>query len=65
MRWSDGTDLGSIESVGSKDNKWNFQFLSKDRAKLPKNIAAGSTAYELDTKKMYVLHAESQTWYEM
>lgn len=65
MRWHDGTDLGSIESTGGTDSKWNFQLLEADISKLPTDIAAGSTAYVLDKKIMLVFHLQSKKWYEM
>lgn len=62
MIWSDGTDLGSIESTGSNDNKWNFQLLETDVSKLPTGIAAGSTALVLDTGDLYIYHHGTEDW---
>lgn len=65
MIWINGEDLGSIETTGSEGNKYSFIFLSRDFDKLPKYMVSGSTAYACDTKKMYIYHAHSKTWYEM
>ena len=64
MRWHDGSDLGSIESTGSTDGKWNFQLMSADTAKLPtdSSVAAGSSALVLDTGDILIFHAQSKTW---
>ena len=63
--WQDGTDLGSIESTGSTDNKWNFQLLNADVSKLPTGITAGSTALVLDTGDFYIYHHESAQWKQL
>lgn len=60
--WRDGTDLGSIEDIGSTDNKNNFQLLSADIAKLPTDVSAGSSAFVLDTGAVYVFHSQTLTW---
>lgn len=62
MRWNDGTDLGSIESTGSSDNKWNFQFLTPDLSKLPTDVAAGSSAIDLNTGEVYLFHLQTKAW---
>ena len=62
MIWIDGTDLGSIENTGSIDNRWNFQFLTADFAKLPKDVAPGSTAMNLTTGDLYIFHKQTATW---
>ena len=61
--WTDGTDLGSIESTGGTgDNKYNFQLLDTDVSKLPTDVAAGSTALVLDTGDLYIFHQGTQDW---
>lgn len=60
--WQDGTDLGSIESTGSTDNRWNFQLLNTDVSKLPTDVAAGSTALVLDTGDIYLFHKQTASW---
>lgn len=61
--WTDGTDLGSIESTGGTgDNKYNFQLLDTDVSKLPTDVAAGSTALVLDTGDVYIFHKQSEQW---
>ena len=60
--WTDGTDLGSIEDTGSNNNQYNFQLYSTDIAKLPTDVAAGSSAFVIDTDEVYVFHGQSKTW---
>ena len=66
-KWIDGTDLGSIESSGgSNDNRYNFQLFEQDVSKLPTTgLAAGSTAFVLDTGDTYVFHGQTKTWVQL
>lgn len=61
--WTDGTDLGSIEDAGgSGDSRYNFQLFSADIAKLPTDVAGGSTAFVIDTDEIYVFHRQTKSW---
>ena len=61
-----GVDIGSVESTGVDGAKYQFQFLSKDFGKLPKDgIAPGSSAFELDTGEVYIFHGETKEWYKL
>ncbi len=59
------TLTGSIEMCESTDKKMEFTLLNADFSSLPtEGVTEGSTALVLDTKKVYVFHKKSLTWYE-
>ena len=58
-------DLGSIRFVGyGQMNKKEYIFFSADVEKLSliENAGTGSTAFCIDTEKLYIKH--DSTWYE-
>lgn len=60
-------DLGTFVAMPGSDKVRNYEGLEKDIAKLPKydDLKTGSSAFCLDTGRLFKYEKTTKSWYEL